>query len=119
VVVAGVFTYGLAYQATIDLFRVGEGADAILAANDVSAFGAIDALRHELGLAVPADVAVVGFDDIEQAGWKSYNLTTVRIDLAERTRALVRLILRRLKNPGLPAMTETIRTRLVVRGTVA
>jgi len=119
VVVAGDFTYGPAYQATIDLFRVGEGADAILAANDVSAFGAIDALRHELGLAVPADVAVVGFDDIEQAGWKSYNLTTVRIDLAERTRALVRLILRRLKNPGLPAMTETIRTRLVVRGTVA
>lgn len=118
-IVSGDFTYDTAYAATIDLFRVGEGADAIVAANDVSAFGAIDALRHDLGLAVPGDVAVVGFDDIGQSAWRSYNLTTVRVDLAERTRALVRLILRRLKNPGLPAMTETIGTRLVVRGTVA
>jgi DNA-binding LacI/PurR family transcriptional regulator len=119
IVVAGDFTYGAAYDATVNLFRVGDGADAIVAANDVSAFGAIDALRHELGLAVPQDVGVVGFDDIAQAAWRSYNLTTVKIDLGERTRALVRLILRRLKNPGLPAMTETIRTRLVVRGTIA
>jgi DNA-binding LacI/PurR family transcriptional regulator len=118
VVVAGDFTYGAAFEATLDLFRVGDGADAIVAANDVSAFGAIDALRHELGLAVPADVAVVGFDDIAQSAWRSYNLTTVKIDLEERTRALVRLILRRLKTPHVPAMTETVRTRLFVRGSV-
>jgi DNA-binding LacI/PurR family transcriptional regulator len=119
VMVEGDFSYATAFEATMKLYRVGEGADAILAANDVSAFGAIDALRHELGLKVPEDVAVIGFDDIAQAAWRSYNLTTVKVDLAERTRALVRLILRRLKTPGLPSMTETIRTRLVVRGTVA
>ena len=56
---------------------------------------------------------------LAQANWRRYNLTTVKVDLAERTRALVRPILRRLKNPGLPAMTKTIRTRLVVRGTAA
>jgi len=118
VVVPGDFTYDTAFHATIDLFRVGDGADAIFAANDVGAFGVLDALRHELGLKVPQDVMVVGFDDIAQSHWKSYDLTTVRIDLDERVRALVRLILRRLKQPDAPPLSETIRTKLVVRGTV-
>lgn len=118
VVAKGDFGYDAAYQATIDLFRVGEGADAIFAANDVGAFGVMDALRHELGLRVPEDVKVVGFDDIAQSHWKSYNLTTVKFDLDERVRALVRLILRRLNNPDAPGFQETLNTRLVVRGTV-
>jgi DNA-binding LacI/PurR family transcriptional regulator len=117
-IMAGDYGYDAAYRATLDLFRVGDGADAIFAANDVSAFGAIDALRHDLGLSVPGDVKVIGFDDIPQAHWKSYNLTTVRIDLEDRVRALVRLILRRLKTPDSAPLVETLRTRLVVRGTV-
>jgi DNA-binding LacI/PurR family transcriptional regulator len=78
----------------------------------------LDALRHELGLKVPQDVKVIGFDDITAARWQSYDLTTVRFDLDERVRALVRLILRRLKHPDSPSLTETISTKLVVRGTV-
>jgi DNA-binding LacI/PurR family transcriptional regulator len=118
IVVRGDFSYEAAYQSTIDLFRIGEGADAIFAANDVGAFGAMDALRHELKLRVPEDVKVVGFDDIAQSHWKSYNLTTVKFDLDERVRALVRLILRRLNSPDAPGLQETLNTRLVVRGTV-
>lgn len=118
ILIEGDYSYDTAYRATIDLFRVGDGADAIFAVNDQSAFGALDALRHELGLKVPEDVMVVGFDDINQSHWKSYNLTTVKFDLEERARALVRLILRRLKTPAAPSMTETISTKLVVRGTV-
>lgn len=118
IIVPGDFTYDTAFRATVDLFRIGDGADAIFAANDVGAFGVLDALRHELGLRVPQDVKVVGFDDIAQSHWKSYDLTTVKIDLDERVRALVRLILRRLKNPDAPSLAETIRTKLVVRGTV-
>jgi DNA-binding LacI/PurR family transcriptional regulator len=117
-VIKGDYTYDTAYRETINLFRIGEGVEAIFAANDVGAFGAIDALRHELGMRVPQDVKVVGFDDILQAHWKSYNLTTVKIDLAERVQALVRLILRRLKAPTAPSLSETVTTRLVVRGTV-
>ncbi len=118
IIMQGDYTYDTAYRETINLFRMGVGVDAIFAPNDVGAFGAIDALRHELGKRVPQDVKVVGFDDILQSHWKSYNLTTVRIDLAERVQALVRLILRRLKTPTAPSLTETVSTRLVVRGTV-
>ena len=98
----GDYSYDTAYAATVDLFRVGDGADAIFAANDVGAFGVLDALRHELGLRVPQDVKVVGFDDIAQSHWKSYNLTTVKFDLRGARAALVRLILRRLNNPDAP-----------------
>lgn len=117
-IVQGDYSYDTAYSATVDLFRVDKGGDAIFASNDVSAFGAIDALRYELGMRVPQDVKVVGFDDIIQSHWKSYNLTTVKVDLDERVRALVRLILRRLKDPSAPSLSETVNTRLVVRGTV-
>ena len=118
VVVPGDFGYASGHRAMLDLFRTGGGADAVFAANDESAFGAMDALRLDLGLRVPQDVRVVGFDDIAQAAWGSYNLTTVKIDLAQRVQALVRLILARLGEPNAPPLSERLSTRLVVRGTV-
>jgi DNA-binding LacI/PurR family transcriptional regulator len=117
-IMPGDFSYDAAYRSTVDLFRIGQGADAIFAANDVGAFGVMDALRHELNLRVPEDVKIVGFDDVAQSHWKSYNLTTVKFDLDERVRCLVRLILRRLNSPDAPSLEETLTTRLVVRGTV-
>jgi DNA-binding LacI/PurR family transcriptional regulator len=38
----------------------------------------MDAARHEFGLNIPTDLCVVGYDDIEPAGWQSYDLTTFR-----------------------------------------
>jgi len=54
------------------------GPDALFAANDHMAIAALDVLRQELGLRVPEDVAIVGFDDVPQAAWGAYQLTTVR-----------------------------------------
>ncbi len=118
IVMQGDYSYERAWRETINLFRIGEGADAVFSANDVGAFGVIDALRHELGLRVPHDVKVVGFDDVAQAHWRAYDLTTIRIDIGERVRALIRLILRRLAAPDAGPLNESITARLVVRGTV-
>lgn len=118
VVVPGDFAYAGGHRAMLDLFRARGGVDAVFAANDESAFGAMDALRQDLGLRVPQDVRVVGFDDVAQAAWGSYNLTTVKIDLAQRVQALVRLILARLGEPDAAPLAERLSTRLVVRGTV-
>jgi len=93
--------------------------DALFAANDVSAFGAMDALRHDIGISIPEDVKKVGFDNINQSAWKSYELTTVGLDIDERVRALVRLIRRRLEDPQGPTLFERIESKLIVRGTVA
>jgi DNA-binding LacI/PurR family transcriptional regulator len=43
---------------------------------DLLALGFMDAASHEFGISVPDDLCVIGFDDIEQAGWESYRLTT-------------------------------------------
>jgi DNA-binding LacI/PurR family transcriptional regulator len=50
--------------------------DAIFCANDLLACGLMDAARHQFKLQIPSDLCVVGFDDIEEAGWSSYSLTT-------------------------------------------
>lgn len=67
------------------------GADAIFAANDMMAIGALLALR-QAGLAVPGDIAVAGFDDIPIARLISPALTTMRVDIvAIGMRAVTRL----------------------------
>ena len=66
--------------------------DAAFCVTDLLACGFMDAARFEFGLIVPADICVVGFDDIEQAGWSAYNLTTFRqpIDaMAEHIMSLI------------------------------
>ena len=50
--------------------------DAAFCVTDLIACGFMDVARTEFGLDVPRDLCVIGFDDIEQAGWSSYNLTT-------------------------------------------
>jgi len=50
--------------------------DAVFCANDLLACGLMDTARHQFKLAVPDDLCVIGFDDIEQSSWTSYQLTT-------------------------------------------
>lgn len=50
--------------------------DAIFCANDLLACGLMDTARHQFKLVIPDDLSIVGFDDIEQASWTSYQLTT-------------------------------------------
>lgn len=58
------------------LFAEPKQPDAVFCVNDLMAFGLMDGARHDFGLRIPEDVCVVGFDDIEQAAWASYALTT-------------------------------------------
>jgi LacI family transcriptional regulator len=87
-----------AYEAALDdVLAVGREhvPSAIIAASDVQAFAAIDAVRS-LGLRVPADVSVVGFGDLPQASQSFPGLTTVRRPLHEMGRIAARTVLARL-----------------------
>jgi DNA-binding LacI/PurR family transcriptional regulator len=87
--------------------------DAVVAANDYMALGAISALG-ERGVHVPSDVAVIGFDDIEDARFATPPLTTVRQPLYQQGVAALDLVLAQLE--GRQVATETLMaTELVMR----
>jgi LacI family transcriptional regulator len=71
--------------------------DAVFCANDLMAIGAIDVI-HELGLGVPDDVAVVGFDDVDAATIVSPQLTTVRNQAYETGSTAGELLLSRMSD---------------------
>ncbi|MGQ0600525.1 MAG: LacI family DNA-binding transcriptional regulator [Anaerolineales bacterium] len=88
----------------------------IFAASDTQAMGVMEAAR-ELGLAVPDDLSVVGYDDIEVAEY--LGLTTVRQLLFESGQRGVNLLLRVLSSPPGAPVCEVLPTELIVRRTTA
>lgn len=73
--------------------------DAIFCANDLIAFGLVDVARLEARLSIPQDIAVIGFDDVPESSWLSYQLTTFRQDPLVMAQRAVDLMERRLENP--------------------
>lgn len=88
----GNLTYGGGREAALDLMRQGLRPDSLICMTDIMALGAIDAVRHDLGLRVPDDVAVMGFDDIPEAGHASYQLSTIKTPVAEMVDHMIELI---------------------------
>ncbi|EJJ26769.1 LacI family DNA-binding transcriptional regulator [Rhizobium sp. CF142] len=89
--------------------------DAVYCANDQIAFGLMDYVRQEVKLRIPEDVAIIGFDDVPEASWLSYQLTTFRQDPLIMAMRAVELMERRLGNPDLPPSYERIIPELVIR----
>jgi sigma-B regulation protein RsbU (phosphoserine phosphatase) len=87
--------------------------DAIIAANDMMALGVIDALR-ERGIRVPEQIAIAGFDDIEEAAFTVPSLTTVRQRLAEQGRDAVRIAVEQIRDGAKPEQA-TRPAELVIR----
>jgi len=107
----------LGYKATKSLLASGAPFSALFAFNDISAMGAIRALR-ETGLHVPEDVSVVGFDDIQSAAYQNPPLTTVRQPLREMGRAAAEILLKRINRPGLGLHDKhVVEPELIVRST--
>lgn len=87
---------------------------AIVAVNDATAVGAINEAR-ELGLKVPADIAIAGFDDIEWASISYPQLTTMHIFLEEMGKLAAHRLLELIKNPDLPPVKISVAAKLVIR----
>lgn len=103
-------------RAVRELLAAGARPDAVLCFNDLLALGAMHALR-QAGLAVPGDVAVAGFDDIEESRYAG--LTTVAPDLPLLAREAVRLLVRRVENRTVPPALVEVPFRVEVRSSTA
>ena len=73
--------------------------EAVFVANDHMAFAVMDTLRYELGLKIPDDVSVVGYDDVPAASWPSYSLTTVQQPVNIMVRETVEILIEKIENP--------------------
>jgi len=115
---AGTLSVEGGYQSTLRLLERCPDVTAIFCANDHSAIGAIKALT-ERGLSVPADVSVVGFDDIDLAEHLTPALSTVRINKETMGRTAVQRLIDRANDPRLPHTSLVLDVSFVQRGTVA
>ena len=114
-IMPGIDKYRGGYEAMQNLLRLTERPRAVVCFNDVSAIGAMRALA-DAGLKVPDDMAVVGFDNIEEGAYAAARLTTIDQQSEEMARKAVELFLQKLDRPQEDAPANiVIGVKLVVR----
>jgi LacI family transcriptional regulator len=101
------------YRATQELLALDERPTAIFAANDVMALGSIYAIQ-EADLKVPADIAIVGYDDRDFAAWIRPSLTTIRMPSYEMGQAAAQLLLKQFAGEETEDATQ-IPGELIIR----
>jgi DNA-binding LacI/PurR family transcriptional regulator len=112
--VEGNFTVASGEEAMAALLDQAPDLDAVFAANDLMAQGALSVLQSS-GRTVPTDVAVVGFDDSSAALACRPKLTTIRQPVEDMGAAMAELLLDRIKDPNLPPATRIFAPELVIR----
>ena len=111
------FSPMVGYPLVRDLLARTTDFTALYAYNDLSAIGAIRAIR-ERGLRVPEDISVVGFDDIHSAAFQNPSLTTIRQPLREMGMKAARVLVERLKGKEDPGQIS-VKPELIVRESTA
>ncbi len=98
----GDFSYASGHSAMHRLYAEVDHLDAVVAVSDLMAIGAMDAARKDLGLKIPDDLSVVGFDGSGPAQWGSYDLTSIRQPVRRMTEAAVAMLVERIEDGGAP-----------------
>ncbi|SFS05398.1 LacI family DNA-binding transcriptional regulator [Yoonia litorea] len=112
----GNFAHLQAAEAARRMFDRPDHPDAVFACNDHMAFAVMDVLRFELGLSVPGDVSVVGYDDVPNAAWPAYNLTTVRQSANRMVAETVAILVDQIENQNKEPRRIALDGPLKVRG---
>lgn len=116
-IIDGMFDRETAAAAAQTMMETASPPDAIFVGNDHMAFAVIDTLRHEMGLSIPDDVAIIGYDDVPLAAWPAYNLTTMRQPVNRMVEATIDTLLTRIEDPTTPTQRIEIDSPLIARGT--
>jgi DNA-binding LacI/PurR family transcriptional regulator len=105
-----------AITAARDMMDSAAPPDAIFVANDHMALGVLDELRHGMGVDVPGDVSIIGYDDVPAAAWKAYGLTTVRQPVDRMVAATVEILVGEIEQGAAPGRVAEVEANLVIRG---
>ena len=110
----GAFTDEGGYRGAAAALDSGAGHTALFVANDLAAVGAL-AAAAERGVAVPADVSIVGYDGMALAGLRSLSITTIAQPLAQIGAEAATLLFQRIDDPARPPAYFGVEPRLIVR----
>ena len=113
----GNFTYEDGYAAAHRLLRRPDRPDAIFCANDLTAMAVYDVATHELGIHVPNELSIVGYDDIAMASWHKYQITTVRQPLERMVEATVQVLMDAIEHPQAERVLRLIPASFIPRST--
>lgn len=113
---SGNFTQEGAIAAVHSLFEQPVVPDALYVANDLMAFSVLDALRNDLGLRVPQDVSVVGYDGVDAAAWPAYDLTTYQQPIDRMVDVAVSMLLAQDSTDEAPPESVVLPGKLIERG---
>jgi len=113
----GNFTYEDGYAAAQRLLNRAERPDAIFCASDLMAMATYDVATCELGIRVPDELSIVGFDDIAMANWHKYQITTVRQPLERMVDATIEVLMNAIERPQAERVLRLIPASLVPRRT--
>jgi LacI family transcriptional regulator len=108
------FKHSGGYDAMRQLLLSPEPPTAVFAASNLLTLGALQAI-HELRLAIPKDIAIVGFDEMPWAMSLRPPLTTVAQPAFDVGRTAAELLLARIREPALPLRRVVLETRLIIR----
>lgn len=112
----GNFEYAQARAAALEMFAGKDRPDAVFVCNDHMAFAVMDVIRHKLGLRIPEDVSVAGFDDVPIAAWPAYDLTSYRQPINRMVACTVEALLRRIEAGDTPTERVKLAGELILRG---
>ncbi|WP_271274298.1 LacI family DNA-binding transcriptional regulator [Aliamphritea hakodatensis] len=101
------------------LMAAAEPADGVFCVSDYMAMGFLDQLRIAQKIAVPQQLKVISCDDIPQAGWPVYDLSSIRQDPEQLAELVVEVLLERIHNPELPAAVKVLDVSLTARNSTA
>jgi len=107
-----------ALPAAAELLRLPDPPTAILTTNDLQAYGVFEAAR-QAGVRIPADLSVVGFDDLPSTRWTGPPMTTVRQPLTRMGAAAARMIVSLAAGEHLVQQRVELSTELVIRSSTA
>ncbi len=112
----GGFEYPLARTAALEFCAGRDRPDAVFVCNDHMAFAFVDAVRHKIGMRIPEDLLVAGFDDVPIAAWPAYDLTSYRQPINRMVAQTVDVLLAQIDNADIPARKLRLEGELIVRG---
>ena len=118
IIVEGNYDYHSGAAGLREILRqLGRTPDAIICGNDVMAIGCVDTARHELGLNVPTELSVVGFDGVEPSTWLSYNLTTLRQPVQMMAQAAAEMLIALIAKPDSSPEKRVFSAQFIEGGT--